>query len=428
MKSTPFQIVVIALFALFIVIGMVVLYFSKGDSSSRTNAVTISLWGTVSPRLIAGVLNTVKPEDKGIKVNYVQHTPESFEQNLIEALASSKGPDAIIISQDSILRFQSKIYPIPYKSLSERTFIDTYIYEAELFLSPWGVIGVPFSIDPLVMYWNRDLFGNAGIAAPPKYWDEFYRLAEQLTVKDDQRKIETSAVALGEFSNINNAKAILSALAAQGGVAFTKRDDSSGRVGSSVQTTKLTNVLDFYTEFANPVKAVYSWSRGMPNSQSAFARGDVAVYFDMASQIGNIVDKNPNLDFDVTYFPNPRTTKTKITYGDVLAVSALRSSPNISKAMQVAMLMGSEKGVNAWSTLSGLPPVRRDLLAKKPGTATGAIFYDSVFWANGWLDPDARSTKVMFRDMVENITSGWMTSSQAAGKFNTQLNSLISGK
>ena len=195
-----------------------------------------------------------------------------------------------------------------------------------------------------------------------------------------------------------------------------------------MQTTKLTNVLDFYTEFANPVKAVYSWSRGMPNSQSAFARGDVAVYFDMASQIGNIVDKNPNLDFDVTYFPNPRTTKTKITYGDVLAVSALRSSPNISKAMQVAMLMGSEKGVNAWSTLSGLPPVRRDLLAKKPGTATGAIFYDSVFWANGWLDPDARSTKVMFRDMVENITSGWMTSSQAAGKFNTQLNSLISGK
>ena len=100
----------------------------------------------------------------------------SFDQTLIEALANGNGPDAIIIPQDSIVHYLDKIEPIPYQSFSQSAFKSAYITKAELFLGGNGVLAVPFSVDPLVMYWNRDLFANAGIAEPPQYWDEFLRL------------------------------------------------------------------------------------------------------------------------------------------------------------------------------------------------------------------------------------------------------------
>ena len=57
--------------------------------------------------------------------------------------------------------------------ISERDFKNTYIEEGELYLAANGILGLPITVDPMVMYWNRDIFSSAAIAAPPSYWDEF---------------------------------------------------------------------------------------------------------------------------------------------------------------------------------------------------------------------------------------------------------------
>jgi ABC-type glycerol-3-phosphate transport system substrate-binding protein len=309
-------------------------------------------------------------------------------------------------------------------------FKDTYITEAELFLSKNGVLAVPFGIDPLIMYWNRDLFSSAGIANPPHFWDEFLRLAESLTVKGDSVTIAKSAVPLGEFSNITNAKEIISAMTLQTGAPITAYN-TSGSLAVSLtgyNNSGLQNVVDFYTEFANPVKSVYTWNRSLPNSLSMFAAGGLGVYFGFASELSSVKSKNPNLDFDISYFPQPREAQTKITYGKVFGTATLRSSVKVSSAMQLALLFGSAAGVKAWDDASGLPPVRRDLLSSVPSNAYGAILYNSALWSRGWLDPDSSRTKGLFRDMIEGITSGWMTTSEAVGKFNSQMNLLLSGQ
>ena len=408
-------------------ITILVLYMSKSGGSSQ-NAVDISLWGTVPSNYVSAVLGATNAEKLGLKVSYKQIDTNGFDQQLIEALASGRSPDAIIIPQDSIIRYQDKIYPIPYVTLNQRNFMDTYVGEAELFLLKDGVIGVPFSIDPLITYWNRDLFSSAGISKPPQYWDEFLRLAESLTARGDATTINKSAVSIGEFSNVTNAKEIISGMAMQAGVPITAYSFDGKSLVSAITSSNpvnFQNVVDFYVEFANPVKPVYTWSRALPNSQSMFVSGDLGVYFGFTSELPVIKAKNPNLDFDLTYFPQPRDAKSRITFGKVYAVSVVKWSSKVTSAMQLALLFGSQSAVKAWSEASGLPPVRRDLLSVKPSNPYAVIYYDSALWSRGWLDPDSSRTKSIFRDMIEAITSGWMTTSQAIGKMNTEMNNLL---
>lgn len=431
MKSTPFQIIVIAVFGILIAVTLLVLFLDKGSGSQKS--VSLSLWGTAPASYVNAVLTATNTDKLGLKIAYKQIDPKDFDQNLIEALASGKGPDAIIIPQDSIVRYQDKLYPIPYGTISQRNFMDTYIGEAELFMSKDGLIGIPFSVDPMVAYWNRDLFSSAGISKPPQYWDEFPRLAESLTERSDSGAIKKSAVSIGEFSNITNAKEIISALAIQAGIPITVRS-STGKITSSFNSangtnaTNIGNVVDFYVEFANPVKSVYTWSRALPNSQSLFTQGDLGVYFGFTSELSVIKAKNPNLDFDLTYFPQLKDSNNKITFGRVYAISIIRWSSKAAAAMQVAMLFGSGAGVKAWSDASGLPPVRRDLLSSKPSDPYAVIYYDSALWSRGWLDPDVSRTKEIFQNMIESVTSGWMTTSQAVNNANTSMGNLLSGK
>ena len=108
--------------------------------------------------------------------------------------------------------------------------MNTFIQQAELYLKTDGSLAVPFIVDPLVMYWNRDSFTNAGIATPPKFWDEFTGLNTKLTQKDVNSNIRKSAIAMGEFTNISHAREILGTLFLQSGNPVTYRDTTGAIV------------------------------------------------------------------------------------------------------------------------------------------------------------------------------------------------------
>jgi ABC-type glycerol-3-phosphate transport system substrate-binding protein len=155
-----------------------------------------------------------------------------------------------------------------------RQFKDTFIEGSEVYMAPEGVLGMPISVDPLVMYWNRQLFQDAQITEPPKYWDEFYKLASVLSKKDGALNISKSAVAFGEFGNIAHAKEIILNLAMQAGTPITVWKDNKVESVFDHQNGKPTipaeAAVNFYTEFSNPAKPSYSWNRSLVNSTNYF--------------------------------------------------------------------------------------------------------------------------------------------------------------
>src|SRR3989344_8435059 len=123
-----------------------------------------------------------------------------------------------------ILPHSDKISAIPFSALSQRTFQDLYIQEGDIYVTSAGIMGIPFTIDPLIMYWNRDMFDAAGIAAYPRFWDEFTELNRKLTVKDQNGNVRRSALAMGDFTNVANARELLGSLLFQVGNPVTYRN------------------------------------------------------------------------------------------------------------------------------------------------------------------------------------------------------------
>jgi multiple sugar transport system substrate-binding protein len=421
-----FQLIFTVILVVLGVGGAILFAISKNEGAQ--GAPQVVLWGTLDDRVVSNFIAKMAVENRDtLNVNYRQRSAATFESELIAALARGAGPDMILLPHDLIVKQIDKYYVVPYENYSARTFKDSFIEGSELYLNPSGVLGFPFSVDPIVMYWNRDIFSDAGLAAPPSTWTEFLALAPKIVEKDANGNISQSLVAFGEVRNVSHAKEMLSLLSIQAGTPIVSRN-STGFLTSvlAARGTGLVpgeSALQYFTEFSNPSKSTYSWNRSLPNDKNAFAAGRLAVYFGYASELANIRAANPNLNFDVALVP--QTGGKKSTYGSFTAIAILRSTNNLSAAYTAAMTLTSAPIQAQWIEASGLPPVRRDLLAALPGDPYKAVFHQSALISKAWLDPNRERTSDIFMRMVENVTSGKMRVSQAVNSASLEIDSLF---
>ena len=434
-----FQTILLTVFGLLTVVAVIV--FAKFPADAKKDKVVggatgnVAIWGTfqIQGGRDKAISDFNKKFDKVFSISYEYHDPANFDSDIVEALASGKGPDILLLPDNLILRHSDKIELIPYGSVPQRTFQDTFIQASEIYMRDQGLIALPFAIDPMVMYWNRDLLNNASITQPPMYWDEFLTLAPKLTLHDQKTSdIIQSAISFGEYSNVQNAKDIIAMLFLQVGSNIVKMNDGKPVVDlldtSSQNISANQDVVSafrYFMDFSSPLKNIYSWSRALPNSRDQFINGNLAVYFDYASAYKDIQSKNPHLNFTVAPVPQLRGTKVNITYARMHGLAVMKSSKNKQTAfIAVQRLLESEPSEQFASAFS-LPPVRRDLLSVRPTDTALSVFYDSAIRARTWLDPRPEESDKAFRTAVESVSSGRHDTNQAIIELSNQLQSSL---
>lgn len=418
----PFRIILIAVFVVLLLFGF--LGFSgkldgllPGDPKD-INYGEVVLWGSIPTTIMQPLIANGLRDERAVSIKYVEHRPEDFTQDFIEALAIGKGPDLVLLPQDELVKNFNKLALIPYSTILERDFKNIFIEEGEMFLRPDGIVALPFMVDPLVMYWNRDIFTNALLASPPKYWSEFYDLVPKITVREQSGSISKSLVSFGEYRNVTNAKEVLSMLLMQAGspIVSNKNGSLAGALLVSAPSdieNPVVTAMRFYTEFSKPNKDSYSWNRSLPSSHAMFEAGDLAVYFGYASEYRDIAQKNPHLNFDVAMVPQVGKTSSKLTFGRIYGVSTVASSKNSAGALYASMLLSNANTISGVSSIKGLPPVRRDLIAVPPADAILSVFYDSALISRAWYDPSPVETNSIFMNMIESVNSGRSSMNQA---------------
>lgn len=407
-----FQLGVIAFFVFLLLAGVGIFAAFGGKSGQDVGSVVI--WGTFDrPSMETVLVEMAGTDDSFQNVDYVQKPAETYRQELTEAIARGSAPDIAMIDDADIVSFIGKLQRIPYSQISQRTFIDSYIDEASIFAGSDGIIGLPLFIDPLVMYWNRDLFAGAGIANYPKTWTELQAIAPRMTSLDGTSNVKRSAVALGTYDNVRHSKEILVALLLQAGDPIVTRggDGTLTAVFGTNKTQSVENpaeaVLRFYTNFANPAQTSYSWNRALPDSFVAFSAGDVGVYFGLASEYRAITARNPNMAVGVATLPQTSTARAPITYGKMTALAIPRGASNPAGGMIVAQKLTAEGAIAIVTAKTGLPPVRRDVMAANTNAdSVGSVFAQSALIARSWYDPSPVQTATIFRSMVESVISG----------------------
>lgn len=411
-NTKPFQLVLLGIFGILLVLGLVLFSRFGGFGGANSAIGSVTIWGTLPQSNMENVLNALRNTNTDYQgVQYVQKDENTFDTDLAQAIATGSGPDLVLISQEMLVTEQGKLSVVPFSVISERTYIDTYLPIFESFLAKDGTYGIPFAVDPLVMYYNRTALVQAGVATPPTTWEGVTSLTEQLT-RATAGTVAVSTIPFGSYTNVENARAIVSLLLLQAGNTITAVNSSGlhGTLtavgGDNTAVTPAQSALNFYAQFSDPVKTVYTWNSAIPSARQAFLSGSLVFYPGFASELPSLKTANPNLDFDMMAIPQPQTTAQKITYGKAYAFGIPAASKNQKGAQAVALAMGGSFFAQSISQALSMAPAARASLAPASNDRYAPVYYPQALIAKGWLSPSPATTDLIFSTMIRNITSG----------------------
>lgn len=434
---SKFQIIIffiigaVILIALFTFMGAIP--SPKGSTEKFTE---LKLWGTLRQEGFNKFIEMINLKNQKIfRINYTKKDPEKYENELADSFLTESAPDMWIITQDMIWDHRNKVELIPYKSLSYKDFTDSYIEEAELLLIKEGIIGIPILADPMVLYWNRDIFSSLGVAQAPKYWDEVVSYVPRLTKIDSAGNIYQSGISMGEFSSVNNAKEIISMLVLQKMNRIINPEEKS-MVWDRSKISGASDIEDavrFYTEFSDPKKQIYSWNRSLKNSLDKFTSGSLAMYFGFSSEALEIQEKNPHLNFGIVSVPQIRPKEgaigANITFGRMYSIVFSKMSLNKSSAFNAVLKMQDKELLEQLANSYFLMPVVREFLNEGPLEKDKPYldtFYQSALQGHAWLEPKPEKVSEIFKDMIESVSSGEKKISEAVSAATYKLNELLS--
>ncbi len=116
-----------------------------------------------------GFVDNFDKTAKTYNMVYTEVKEKDINQKLILALADGYAPDLLITPSEVVFANQNRLLPISKTTITETDFRNLFIDGASILIDSSGYLGLPLSIDPLVLYYNRDILSSNGFSDPPLY-------------------------------------------------------------------------------------------------------------------------------------------------------------------------------------------------------------------------------------------------------------------
>lgn len=381
------------------------------DKSKLPN-ISLTIWGPVDeatvyePIIDRYVLQM--QNQANISINYVKKDYAEYESISLNALAAGSGPDIWIIKNDWVDKHADKLVPMPdgvMQKNSSDTRTNIAVYE-DTFpqiaiddnIIDGNIYGMPFSIDTLALYYNKDQFKNELNALykekrnneaklfelPPNNWDEFITMATLLTKKDDSGNITRSGAAMGTANNIDYATDILAVLMMQNQTQMTSADKLTATFNLPVTKDSGepaytgTQALSFYTSFADSSKDNYSWNIAMPDSLDAFIAGKASMMLNYASAQQRISQEAPTLNYGIGPLPQVSGATTSIDFASYWTNTVTNNSQNPDEAWKFINYVFNNK-LDTYLAATGLPSAKKINILSVPKTKERVTYGDDPF-------------------------------------------------
>ncbi|KKP68019.1 MAG: Extracellular solute-binding protein family 1 [Candidatus Moranbacteria bacterium GW2011_GWE1_35_17] len=439
----------IKIVALLLAIFMIVPVVSGcAETKSQKYLVDLEVWGSFDDNNdfseILAELRAVNPFIE--KVVYKKIPIDSYESELIDAMAAGNGPDIFLVNNAWMPRFEDKVAPAPNDIIIEKDFRANFIdIVANEFIGKNGEIyGAPLSVDSLALYYNKDLFNAAGITSAPTTWSELLDDSKKLTRIDEVGEIKQSGIAMGTIENINRSTDIVDLLMLQNGAQMPSRDI----IGFKPDYSIAKNVLGFYTQFSKFSSPAYTWNKRMNYSIDAFYKGDLAMMMNYSWHMDTIKSKNSKLDFSIAPIPQISSDKP-VNFANYWSF-VVNKNKQIKQKEGRTPINNEIRIHEAWQFLKFLtfkndgkftainyktknkkeyvskidpaslyiektkrPAARRDLIEKQKTDPTLSPFAYGNLIAKTWYKKNSNSVEGVWAEAIESINKGDFTTDQA---------------
>ena len=408
---------ILTVISLFTLTGVSCNPFSGNGGNSNTDTPLV-VWGLWEESVALEPIITSFQEETGVNVEYRKiASVADYENELLSAIAEDRGPDIFVIHHTWVETKRGLMSPADPTIIDERALREEFVdVVADDLIRDGHVYALPTSVDTLALYYNKDLLSAAGVARPPRTWDEFLSVIERITRVNRLGVIEQSAAALGAAVNISRATDIIQLLFLQSGISLTNADKKiqlSNDIG--------VNALTFYTDFANKSKTAYTWNLQQEHSLDAFSQGKTAMMINYSYHIPTVRAKNPRLRFDIA--PVPQIVDSKVqnfaSYWPY-AVSNKSSAPDT--AWQFLRRLTNTDGAMAIIRHHQIPPARRDGVAALSRDPILGVFSEQSLTAVTWPRGDIVAIDAIMNAMIDNVVTGASTINASLVRAQEQIN------
>lgn len=418
-----------------------------GSSLTPPKGVKLIIWQISDPEdSFKASMDAYKAIYPNVSFEYKTFTPEEYEDALLSAWAKGEGPDIFETPNWRLGKYREFSAPMPEKAsfviatskstlgkttvtLSQRTVIfptisqlrdrfvdvvtDDVVYNDQVY-------GVPFSMDTLALYYNRDVMARGQVAVAPTTWSEFATDVSAIRKIDADKHIVLPAAALGTSANIPYYFDILSLLMLQDGTVMTDNNHMTMSSGSGTSIPAV-EALDFFTKFSNPKWQVYTWNEDQPQALEAFTQGTLAFYFGYYSDLATIQERAPNLNFYYTKVPQT-DLNDPINYANYMVEAVHVNSKNINQAWDFINFMSQQDQIVNYLTVTQKVPALRSLVGEVQTDPTIGVFAQQALSAQSWyhgVRPDTAQS--VFADMISSAQAAAQPLQDIVNTTNNQL-------
>lgn len=378
-----------------------------------------------------------------------------YQTALLDAMATGNGPDVFFFHNTWLPLHKNKTAANPNSAATIVPFKNNFVDVAyDDFVENNQIYAMPLECDTLALYYNKDLFNQAGISYPPRTWDEVVTDVKFLNKYDDQNNITQSTIALGRSKGpggVNRASDIVMLMMMQAGttmyrkeayqVSFDRSYANSVNLGQSA--------LDYYLRFSRGSDAAYTWNSTMDYSVDSFAYGKTAMMINYSYYAKRLPKDHPKLNFAVATVPQLDAGKP-VNFANYwgLAVSANKNiitvpgkpAPNYTntdrikeawKFVEFATMQPQAADQNAFDPAdyylqqTKKTAARRDLIDKQKTDPVLGVFAQQALTAKSWPQPDSLKVEEIFMDMIDEVANGSATSANALRTAGTRVETLI---
>jgi len=219
---------------------------SSGNSGKVTNISMQIVWASDSGRgkAIRELLDEFEAQNPDIKVEMLGGV--QYGQKLLTQILSGKSPEVLQVAYGEVkaLAAEGAFLDLTgdFASYEENYYPEIW----ELALSDGKLYGVPWLGHTIQLVYNKNMFEEAGITAPPATWEELYEVAKKLTVdKDGDGKPDQFGIGLSGKQG-PDLTWMFGMFAAQAGAKLVKEE--GGRYQVALNSPEGIQALEFYTK------------------------------------------------------------------------------------------------------------------------------------------------------------------------------------
>jgi multiple sugar transport system substrate-binding protein len=406
-----------------------------GSTSTAPKSVVLNFWDPFEDsQNLQPLISAYEQKHPNVQIIYTKKDITTYPQDLLNALASGTGPDIFSINNSWLPAYLDKTVPATSTILSYTTYKNSFVDVAvNDFTKNQQVYAVPLYVDSLGLYYNKDILGTAGIATPPKTWDELSQDVQKIKRADNTGYFTLSGLAAGTNANVNRGVDILYLMMLQQGAVPYSADGTEPMFAQTVeQNGNSTNPglagLNFYTSFANPGSPNYNWNARSDYSTDAFANGRAAFLYSYYYTAATIRQKNPNLNFDVAPVPQPNLTDPSVNFANYWGEAVSKQSKAPNTAWDFLTYLTSKDSLDQYYAKDKEPSSRNDLIALQIQDPDVGVFANANLTAKNFYKPDQAQMDNIFGEMIDNVILKGVSPQSALQQASQEAATLTTGQ